>query len=93
MGPGLRKLKKKKKQPNQPFFEGQKSLDMGRGFRPRVDSLQKKKKKKKMSTPGGFVGRLGGVRFKKSTFGVPPPPPKNDPGFGPAQMLLKHNVW
>ena len=35
MGPGLWKLKKKKKQlSNRPFFEEEKSLDMGRGFRP-----------------------------------------------------------
>ena len=33
MGPDLRKVKKKKKS-NQPFFEGEKSLDMGSGFRP-----------------------------------------------------------
>ena len=40
MGPNLRKFKKKtnkkQKQSNQPFFEGEKSLDMGRGFRPQA---------------------------------------------------------
>ena len=34
MGPDLRKFRKKAL--NQPFFEGEKSLDMGKGFRPRA---------------------------------------------------------
>ena len=34
MGPDLQKIRKKAL--NQPFFEGEKSLDMGKGFRPRA---------------------------------------------------------
>ena len=34
MGPDLRKFRKKAL--NQPFFEGEKSLDVGKGFRPRA---------------------------------------------------------
>ena len=41
MGPVLRKFRKKKAL-NQPFFEGEKSLDMGKGFRPRAAHPVKK---------------------------------------------------
>ena len=40
MGPDLQKIRKKAL--NQPFFEGQKSLDMGKGFRPRAAHPVKK---------------------------------------------------
>ena len=40
MGPNLQKFLKK--QSNQPFFEGEKSLDMGRGFKPRATHPVKK---------------------------------------------------
>ena len=33
MGPDMQKFRKKKSS-NQPFFEGEKSLEMGKGFRP-----------------------------------------------------------
>ena len=43
MGPDLRKFQKKKKNiKSQLFFEGEKSLDMGRGFRPRATHPIKK---------------------------------------------------
>ena len=40
MGSDLRKFRKKAL--NQPFFEGEKSLDMGKGFRPRAAHPVKK---------------------------------------------------
>ena len=40
MGPDLRKFRKKAL--NQPFFEGEKSLDMGKGFRTRAAHPVKK---------------------------------------------------
>ena len=42
MGLDLRKLKKKKKLSNQPYFEWEKSLDMGRGFGPQTAHSIKK---------------------------------------------------
>ena len=51
MGPNLQK--NRKKQSNKPFFDGEKSSDMSRGFRPLAahPTTKKKKKKKKSSTP------------------------------------------
>ena len=43
MGPDLRKFQKKKKYLPFFYFEGEKSLDIGKGFRPRAAHPVKKK--------------------------------------------------